>query len=275
MARKLLKAGLIGANISKTRFPAALNLMCAEAGIDLSFDLIDSADQAAFDFFETVAAFRAQGWTGVSVTHPFKSMAATLLPDKGKGLGAVNILLFDGDGLRGANTDYTGFIAAWQAEMGDQRPGRVAMAGAGGVARALVPALVKLGASDIAIWDKDHARAVAIANQIGGCCRAVSGDDIAAAIADADGLVNATYLGMTGHPTSAFANPLPGPPAWVFDAVYTPVETPFLISARAAGAKCVSGFALFQHMAIRSFQIYTGVDLDPDQTLAKLAMLKP
>ena len=43
---KALRCGLIGDHISQTRFPAALQLMCQEAGIELSFELIDTAGKS-------------------------------------------------------------------------------------------------------------------------------------------------------------------------------------------------------------------------------------
>jgi hypothetical protein len=53
---KALRCGLIGDHISQTQFPAALELMCQEAGIELSFELIDTAGQSDFDFVPFVAS---------------------------------------------------------------------------------------------------------------------------------------------------------------------------------------------------------------------------
>ena len=62
---------------------------------------------------------------------------------------------------------------------------------------------------------------------------------------------------------------------WAFDAVYTPTNTVFLMAAAEAGLNTISGFDLFRHMAIGSFEAYTGIRLDAEKTLAKLAALKP
>ncbi len=154
-----LRAGLIGEHISRTRLPMALKIMCDMAGWQLDFDLIDTADRPGFDFGGTVDGLRSQDWTGVTVTHPYKTAAANyagdgMLPEL-RALGASNTLVF-GPPLIGHNTDFTGFIGAWTAQMGDMPVGRVAMAGAGGVARALGPALARLGATEIVIWDTDR-----------------------------------------------------------------------------------------------------------------------
>jgi len=274
----VLRAGLIGDHISQTRLPAALDLMCRAHDMQLEFELIDTADRPDFDFARCVDGLRAQGWTGVTVTHPYKTDAAQyagagMQPDV-SGLGAANTLLF-GAQVRGFNTDFTGFLAAWRATMADQPVGRVAMAGAGGVARALGPALAHLGATQITIWDMSYDRAADLADMIGPCAEAVASDDAPAAIAKAQGLVNATPLGMTYHPGTAFAANLIGPQRWAFDAVYTPTDTEFLKACGRGGLTVLSGFDLFRHMAIRSFAAYTGLQPDPAEVLPLLQPLRP
>ena len=53
---KSLCCGLIGNHIGQTRFPAALERMCQETGIELSLELIDTAGQSDFDFAQFVAS---------------------------------------------------------------------------------------------------------------------------------------------------------------------------------------------------------------------------
>ena len=71
-----LRAGLIGANIQRTRLPFALKALCDLNDINFSFDLIDTALIDDFDFTRCVEERLAQGWTGVTVTHPYKTVAA-------------------------------------------------------------------------------------------------------------------------------------------------------------------------------------------------------
>jgi shikimate dehydrogenase len=277
-AGQTLRAGLIGEHIQKTRLPAALQIMCDEAGIELAFDLIDTALLAGFDFDRKVAELIEAGWTGVTVTHPFKIDAARFagngMTGEAANLGAANTLVF-GDPLKGFNTDYTGFLGAWRHIMGNDSPGRVAMAGAGGVAQAIGPALIELGARKISIWDVAPEKARALAGKIGPVAEAVPANEAPQAVRQADGLVNATALGMAQYPGSAIAPALMGGQRWAFDAVYTPTDTEFLTAAAEAGLKTISGFELFRHMAIGSFEAYTGIRPDAGKTLATLAALKP
>jgi len=273
-----LVAGLIGSHIQKTRLPRALKLLCDEAGIGFEFELIDTDGIAGFDFNAKVDELKSRNWSGVTVTHPHKTQAARyagnyLLPEIA-GLGASNTLVF-GSALSAHNTDFTGFISAWRTVMGDLLPGDVAMAGAGGVARALAFALVELGATSISIWDVEPGRAEQLANQCGGPARAIPPAQADNAVAAADGLINATALGMEHAPGMAFDANKIGPQSWAFDAVYTPTNTEFLKACRAAGLQCLTGFDLFCHMAIGSFEAYTGIAVDKSAALQKLVDLRP
>jgi shikimate dehydrogenase len=274
----VIRAGLIGAGIGQSRFAAALDVMCRANGLELEFTAIDTALRPEFDFARTVDDLRAQGWTGVTVTHPHKVQArdyagASMHPEF-RDLGAANTLTFHPE-LAGHNTDFSGFLAAWHGVMSDRSPGHVAIAGAGGVSRAIAPALLRLGATRLSIWDSVPEQAAALAADLGANVTAVPFSDSPDVIRTADGLVNATPLGMTGHPGSAFPKHLIGPQRWAFDAVYTPTDTAFLRASCAKGLKTLTGFDLFRFMAIRSFVAYTGIFPDSESTLRSLDTLRP
>ncbi len=268
-----LRAGLIGANIQRTRLPFALKALCELNDIDFTFDLIDTALIDDFNFERCVLERLELGWTGVTVTHPYKTAAADFVGSVSQApshMGASNTLIFNGskskNDVTAFNTDYTGFLAAWQAELGTRPPGRVAMAGAGGVSRAIAVGLMELGAEQLAIWDLQEERAkevAAVADPTGERAFAISVEEADSYIQKADGLVNATALGMVQYPGMAFKAEHIGTQGWAFDAVYTPIWTEFMENAKAKGLTCFTGFSLFKHMAIRTFKTYTGVDVDP------------
>lgn len=271
---KTLTCGLIGENIGNSRLSRALELMCDDHGLDFTFTPIDTDGVEDFDFDAQVDLCRTDGWTGVTVTHPWKTHAAawagdTMVPGT-ETLGASNTLTFHP--VAGHNTDFTGFRAAYRHVL-DRPPGSVAVAGAGGVARAVVPALIAMGAGPVHIWDKDHdaAQALALATR----ATAVPIGDAPDAIAQAEGLANCTPAGMAPYGGTAFDPVLLGAQAWAFDAVYTPTATPFLQAAKGAGLAVLTGFDLFRFMAIESFEAYTGVHPDVPATLRKLDRLRP
>ncbi len=277
-ASKVIRLGLIGDHIGRSRFSAAMELLSREHGLTTDFTPIDTGDDPNFDFDAKIEELIAADWTGVTITHPHKKAARLRAGDgmiaEAAHLVASNLLTFHPE-MRGFNTDYTGFLGAWEAVMGDASPGAVAVAGAGGVAGAIVPALVALGATDVAVWDPARGVAEELAALVGGPVRAVAMRDTFDVIEMADGLVNASALGMGDDRRSAFALDAVASQIWAFDAVYTPTQTTFLRAAGAQGLTTISGFDLFRHMIIGSFAAYSGIEPDKDAMLPLIDTLRP
>lgn len=262
---RTIKAGLIGENISRSRFSTALEFLCQQADINWEFTLFDTTAMPNFHFDDHIDQLITEGFDGITVTHPYKTRAdrrADRQVEYPAILGASNLLKF-GDEITSFNTDYLGFKAAWRDVFGTQKPGKIAMAGAGGVARAIVVALRDLGVERIDIWDSKPGAAAMLQTQIDPdntflhtiTCRPET------TVRAADGLVNATPLGMKAYPGSAIPADWIGTQKWAFDAVYTPIETPFMRAVQSAGLHRLSGFDLFKHMAINSFTAYSGVNM--------------
>ncbi|MEM8788068.1 MAG: shikimate dehydrogenase [Pseudomonadota bacterium] len=260
MRPQRLKIGLIGAHLGRSRFGAALRRMAEPQGIALDFALLDTAGDPT-PFVQHLDTAHAAGFRGLAVTHPFKLDAWAQASHRPRHPRASNLLIF-GSGITAYNTDRAGFVAAWRARFGDRAPGLVAMAGAGGVALALTAALRDLGAERIRVWDPVPGRAQAFAQLPG--AEPVDVTEMADAMRAADGLVNASPLGQFHIGGTAFPPALIGGQSWAFDAVYTPVETPFIGASRARGLAVLTGFDLFRHMAAESFRHLTGCPADPE-----------
>ncbi|MGA1634304.1 MAG: shikimate dehydrogenase family protein [Gemmobacter sp.] len=152
-------------------------------------------------------------------------------------------------------------------------PGVVCLIGTGGVGRALAFGLVALGAQEIRLFDRDGAKADALARDL----RAVPGAPAVAVCADAagaargaDGLLNGTPVGMVGHDGTALPPSALEGAAWAFDAVYTPVETQFLQAARAAGLDVISGYELFFWQGVHAWTHFAALPLDRERLRADL-----
>jgi len=59
---------------------------------------------------------------------------------------------------------------------------------------------------------------------------------------------------------------------WVFDAVYTPVDTPFSALAKSREAKFISGFELFFFQGVDVFHLFTGRQVRDEQALRQALM---
>ncbi len=269
-----MRLGLIGRGISRTqagRLHTALGRLC---GLEVAYDLFDADGEESFDFQGRFWRCAQDGYRGVNVTHPFKLdvlQHCAPMASLPVSLRAVNTVLFDPDGPRAANTDYTGFLRAWWHRFGGKPPGRVLMVGAGGVGVALGHALARLGADEIVIHDKAVPVAVDLAAAItrdGTSARLAN--DLETEMEVADGLVNATPVGMAQYPGNPFPESKIGGQRWAFDAIYTPLETDFLRHCKARSVAQLSGFELFLYQGLDAFQIFTGFPVEREAGLAAL-----
>jgi shikimate dehydrogenase len=262
-----IRLGLIGDNIAASRSPALHRLAGQMCGLDVSYDLLVPRE-LKLDFDAVFDQARDGGYRGLNITLPYKERAfARVRIDEPivRSIAACNTLVFDGRDAIGTNTDYSGFIGAFRANFGSAAPERVAMAGCGGVGKAIGFALAALGAEALHLFDTEHSRAEKLARTLATIYPAL-GVHIAASIegasANADGLVNCTPRGMVGYGGSAFPEAVLRGRRWVFDAVYTPIDTPFLVGARSAGLSTMGGYELLLYQGVDCFRIFTGQAVD-------------
>ena len=199
---------------------------------------------------------------GLSVTAPHKSTVLEYLDDideKAKKIGAVNTILVKDGKLFGYNTDADGFVEPLLGKITSLTGLRVAVIGAGGVARAALWALADQKAA-ITLFARDVTRA----EQLGKSCGVLVKDLGTASFKNFDLVVNTTPLGSYGNlveETPATIEQLAGAKL-AYDLVYNPQETKFLSNARAAECDTLSGLDMLVAQAKKQFEIWTG--LSPD-----------
>ncbi len=263
----MVRIGLIGDNIAASRAPE-LHLAAARlCGIELSYERLVPRDMG-MTFEQVFDHARERGYRGLNITLPYKELVVRKLDAQDASVrltGACNTVLLEPSGPAGFNTDYSGFLAAFRNAFPGRDPGVVALAGCGGVGRAIAFALIELGAKALQLFDADRDRLAALASALSAAApslRVIAADSIHRACEGADGLVNCTPRGMVGYGGSAFPHDVISGRRWAFDAVYTPIETPFLISARAAGVYVMSGLELFFYQGVDAFRDFSGRDVE-------------
>lgn len=270
-----LHLGLIGDNITRSSSPMLHRLAGRQNRLEVRYDSLIPADLCK-PFDQVFAECRAVGYRGLNITYPYKEIAAdfvTIDDPQVRRIGAVNTVVFTDQGPLGYNTDYSGFIAAYRTVRGTTAPGPTALAGAGGVGRAIAFALLTLGASKIRLLDCQPSKANALAADL----RAASPDtEIVVETTpedlgqDASGLINCTPVGMVGYSGTAIPRSAMTQADWVFDAVYTPVETQFLQDAAALKLQIVSGYELFFFQGVNAWEYFSGLTLDQGRLRADL-----
>ena len=265
--------GVIGWPVSHSQSPKLHNGFMAAEHIDgVYLPLPVRPDYAGVaDFLDFVAASDWLDFAGFSVTIPHKVNVFRWLGEHGcaisslaQRIGAVNTLVREPDGnWRGENTDAIGALAALRsvpklAERGDGedslRDLTVDILGAGGVARAVVAAVIERGCR-VTIYNRDARRGAGLAEQMGCSWRAWEERDAG----DARVLINCTSVGMSPKVDELSLDPARlHPDTIVFDTVYTPAETRLLREAKSHGCRIVSGLQMFRAQAAEQIRLWHG-----------------
>ncbi|UVO53125.1 shikimate dehydrogenase [Sphingomonas sp. SUN039] len=262
--------GLVGRDIQASRSPWMHECEADAQGLRLVYSLYDFAargwDETDLPRFLDAAAL--VGLDGVNVTHPYKQAVVPLLDglsDGARRVGAVNTVKFENGRRIGHNTDVIGFAESIENGLPGVARARIVQMGAGGAGFATAHALLDLGVEELHIFDTDPARGAALVAKLNagfGAGRAVAGHDLVATLTGADGLVNATPVGMANYPGVPVPAEALRPALWVADIVYFPLETRLLAEARTRGCRTLDGSGMAVYQAAAAFDIFTGRTAD-------------
>jgi len=267
--------GLIGKGISRSKSPALHQHEAAALGLRCLYQLLDltALGLGVEDLPRLLDSAELTGFAGLNITHPCKQAVIPLLhelSEEARAIGAVNTVRF-ADGRRyGFNTDAQGFAESFQRGLPDAARDRVVQIGAGGAGAATAYALLKLGVSQLSVFDVDAGRAGTLAANLGkifGSGRIAAAPDLPGALAVANGLVQATPVGTREHPGLPVSERLLRPDLWVAEIVYFPLETPLLKRARALGCRTLDGGGMAVFQAAAAFEIFTGCKADRERML--------
>lgn len=272
---RVILAGLIGAGIQASRTPALHEHEGDAQGLRYLYQLID-LDQLHLDSTalpDLLQAAERMNYTGLNITFPCKQAIIPLLDElspEARGIGAVNTVVLK-DGKRvGHNTDCLGFAEGFRRGLPDAARERVVQMGAGGAGAAVAHALLSEGVRQLTIFDVDRERAESLANNLNqhfGPSRAQAGADLPGALAQADGLVNTTPMGMAKLPGTPVPAELLRKQMWVAEIVYFPLETQLLRDARALGCRTLDGGNMAVFQAVKAFELFSGVEADAQRML--------
>ena len=279
--RQSFALGLVGAGIGASLTPAMQEREGRAAGLSLTYRIID-AEVEGFgvdDLGEVLGWARRLGMDGLNITHPFKQAVIPLLDEVSQDaadLGAVNTVVLRGGKAFGHNTDWSGWGRAFRRALPDAVGDRAVLVGTGGAGAGVGYALLEQGARHVAVLDVEPARASALAERLAarfGVDRVTPVTDLEAALATADGVVNATPVGMLGHEGLPVPAELLDARLWVSDVVYFPLETELVRTARARGCRVVPGGGMAVFQAVGAFELFTGRAPDADRMIGHFAEL--
>lgn len=269
-------AGLIGSGIQASRTPALHEQEGDAQGLRYLYRLIDLEPlQLSIDALpDLLKAAELMQFTGLNITYPCKQAILPLLDDlsdEARGIGAVNTVVFKAGKRIGHNTDCLGFAEGFRRNLNDVDRHRVVQMGAGGAGAAVAHALLAEGVEHLSIFDVDANRARDLVDNLArrfGASRAQVGSHLENAMAEADGLVNTTPMGMAKLPGTPVPPALLRAELWVAEIVYFPLETELLRSARALGCRTLDGGNMAVFQAVKAFELFSGEVPDAQRMLA-------
>lgn len=291
--------GVIGWPVSHSLSPHVHNAGFGASGHDGVYLPLPVAPEWEH-FKATLAALLddpALDFAGASVTLPHKEhLLRFALEDRSRtwhidalsrGCGAANTLTVRPDGSCAVlNTDAPALVDSLAVGMGlaaaAEPPNldglRVAVIGAGGVARAAAGGLMNAGAT-VVVYNRTQSRADELVKKLSawgedsGCRgRVVSGPWERLDKSCANALINCTPVGMQGGPQPD-ALPVPESalsnctePVTVLDTVYSPLNTPLLRRSRELGLRTIDGTDMFVRQAVRQLENWfraSGLGFEP------------
>lgn len=215
---------------------------------------------------EAFSKMQKLGFIGCNVTVPHKldAMAnCTEVSLQAQALGAVNTVVFDGDIIRGFNTDGPGFQAAVADDFGADLKGlKVAIAGAGGGAgQAIATQCVLAGVTKLVLINRTVEKLGPLAarlKEIGteSDIITLSFEDITLAehCLDCDLIVNTSSLGLKAGDPSVLDRSCLKAGQSVYDTIYQPPVTPLLALAQETGCRTSNGLSMLIHQGALAFQ---------------------
>lgn len=259
-------AEVIGDPVAHSKSPTIHRFWLAKLGIDADY----RATRVSADELPEFLAGRGDDlhWRGCNVTMPLKQAVQPHLysvEEPARTIGAVNTIYPAFDRLlAGQNTDAAGFLEPLKPLLAQRHYFRMArVLGTGGAARAIVHALAGEGFT-LVLAGRDPGKARALLDELAphrehyAVSLAHFGQATNFAFDDREGcldlVVNATPLGMRGHPALAFDFSHAPPGSIVYDIVTDPVQTPLLQAAEIGSFRTVDGLDMLIGQAAAAFR---------------------
>jgi shikimate dehydrogenase len=274
--------GLLGNPLGHSFSPAMHNRAFETLGLNFFYLPIE----VTADDLSTVAAGIAKmNFAGYNITIPHKIRIMECLDaidPLAQAIGAVNTVTLQAGRATGYNTDGEGYVRSLETEAGIAVQGkRLLIVGCGGATRAIAMTLASRGARKILIANRTEQKAHDLVGEVNAkvrpCSEVVTMQRaaLAAALKQADVLINTTSVGMHPHEDRMPIEEdlIPGGIV-VSDIVYNPMRTRLLKAAEAKGCRIVTGLGMLVYQGAEGFRMWTGVEPPVDEMFAVVHALK-
>lgn len=259
--------GVLGDPIEHTKSPFIHNTLFKQFNINAIYIPIH-VNEAYLE--NAINGLKAQNISGFNVTVPHKKSIIKYLDDISNDallMGAVNTVKNIQGRLKGYNTDAEGFVRDFKDGLDTDFKGkRVMLFGAGGTARALAVKLASEGIEHLTLVNRTEQNAKNISelikNNYGSIASYILPDSpsLFDKMSQSHIIINTTPAGMSTYLDSTPFNIdyVFDKNQVVYDVVYSPEKTKFLLQAESYGCKTRNGFGMLINQGVSAFEIWTG-----------------
>ena len=271
---------IIAQSFTHSAFEAVQQAAIQAAGLPLAIERWEKRPHLLPD---VVAQLRRDEFAGALVEAPHKEKVATLvdaLSDDARSAGAVNLVVRDGDQLRGHNTDVDGVRAGLRSLISADEaawPQGAVLLGAGGGARAVVTVLLGSGVQHVSVFNRHLHRAEAVVAHFARAARRTElrarpwhETIMEADLAKAQLVVNGSGIGVEEGQSPIPAELLPDG-LFVLDLVLNHDVTPLMRDAEARSGTVANGQRSFLAASAATFQLITGQEAPAEVMRSALA----
>jgi shikimate dehydrogenase len=250
---------VIGNPIKHSKSPLIHNYIFRKLNIDAVYLAFEIKDLKAFFTF-----VRDTNVKGISITIPHKVESIKYIDEVEpiiEKIKAINTVKNKNGKLIGYNTDIVGVIKAFETNGTKSLKGKTSLIlGSGGVARAVIWALVEMGTESITIAGRTPEKLEELKNEVIPHFKnieAISLSKVSEIIKNTDVIANCTPIGMIPNTEeSPIDTNLINQNHIVFDTVYTPKETKLIKDSKQVGAKTILGIDMFIFQALEQDKIW-------------------
>jgi len=280
--------GIIGHPIKHSFSPQMHNITFRIQGLNyiyLPFDI------PASNLVDSLKSLGVLGIRGINITIPHKEKIIQHMhhvSEEASTVGAINTVVNEGNQLFGYNTDINGIVESLNPYREQLAKSTASVIGSGGAARSVLYALIRhFKISNINIINRTEERSEAIKDYFKdkmhfeniNTYELMAKENIQV-YKSSKLIVNATSLGMFPNidDTPTDLEDSFNSSQIVFDLIYNPLKTKFLELAETKGAEVINGLKMFVVQGARSFELWTGKNMDVDfmyEELTKSLKQKP
>ncbi len=267
----MIKLEVIGDPIEHSKSPIVHGAVLSALGIEFEYKKTKVPRGCLVDYIEYA---KKNGVSGFNLTMPHKTDIIPYLSeidDSGLFFESVNTVCIKNGKLCGYNTDGVGYELSLKRSGHSFKNSRVVIHGAGGAARTIALLAAKEGAQTIYIINRTNRRAEELCKLVSDKtgvnidCGEYSNKEINQRCSQADIMINATPLGMSGctmdYLNFDFLDVIPKT-AFVSDLIYNPETTKLLEEAKKRRLKTQNGYSMLIYQAIVADEHYLGHKLD-------------